>query len=151
MTKNPPHRIATRQARLALESVVPASWYVETQEPIVTRDSEPEPDVAVIRGRTQDYENVNPPADQVGLVVEISDNSVERDRVVKGRIYASARVPIYWLVNLAERHVEVYTNPEGAGSSAHYASRTDSRDGELSVELDGVEVGRIGVRSIFDR
>jgi Uma2 family endonuclease len=107
MTKNPPHRIATREARLALESAVPPSWYVETQEPIVTADSEPEPDVAVIRGRTQDYANRNPPADQTGLVVEIADATVEKDRVLKGRVYARARIPAYWFINLVERHVEV--------------------------------------------
>ena len=60
MTKNPPHRIATHQARVALAQIVPPGWYVESQEPIVTADSEPEPDVAVIRGTTQDYVTTNP-------------------------------------------------------------------------------------------
>ena len=62
MTKNPPHRIATRRVRLALERIVGAGWYVDTQEPIVTADSEPEPDVAVIRGRSEDYRDENPNA-----------------------------------------------------------------------------------------
>lgn len=61
-TKSPPHRIATRRVRVALEALVPNDWYVDAQEPIVTTDSEPEPDVAVIRGRTEDYATTNPPA-----------------------------------------------------------------------------------------
>jgi Uma2 family endonuclease len=149
MTKNPPHRIATREARLALEAVVPADWYVETQEPIVTGDSEPEPDVAVIRGRTQDYASRNPPASQVGLVVEIADATVERDRVLKARVYARARIPCYWLVNLTERHVEVYTEPRGDGESAQYRARVDVRDGDIAVLLDGVEVGRVAAARLL--
>lgn len=47
MTKNPPHRIATRRVRVALEALAPHGWYVDAQEPIVTADSEPEPDVAI--------------------------------------------------------------------------------------------------------
>jgi Uma2 family endonuclease len=149
MTKNPPHRIATRQTRLALESVVPDGWYVETQEPIVTGDSEPEPDVAVIRGRTQDYETRNPPASQVGLVVEIADTTVERDRLLKARVYARAGIPAYWLVNLAEHQVEVYADPQGEGATPHYATRTDVREGDVPVTLDNVEVGRVSVHLLL--
>jgi Uma2 family endonuclease len=83
MTKNPPHRIATRRARVALERVVPAGWYVDTHEPITTADSEPEPDVAVIRGRTEDYPDRNPGADHVALIVEVADATLVRDRHVK--------------------------------------------------------------------
>jgi Uma2 family endonuclease len=80
MTKNPPHRIATRKVRVALEALVTEGWYVDTQEPIVTSDSEPEPDVAIIRGRTEDYPDRNPSADCVGLVVEVADRTLLRDR-----------------------------------------------------------------------
>jgi Uma2 family endonuclease len=145
MTKNPPRRIATRQARIALEAVVPSAWYVETQEPIVTADSEPEPDVAVVRGRTQDYATANPPAEKVGLVIEIADTTVERDRTIKGRVYARARIPVYWLINLAERRVEVYGDPQGEGAMARYTSRVDVREGDVPVFLDGIEVGRVSV------
>src|SRR5262245_43226358 len=55
MSKNPRHRVATRLVRLVLEGIIPEGWYVEAQEPITTTDSEPEPDVAVIRGNTRDY------------------------------------------------------------------------------------------------
>jgi Uma2 family endonuclease len=149
MRKSPPHRIATHQARVLLEGVVPSAWYVESQEPIVTDDSEPEPDVAVIRGRTQDYSARNPPAAQVGLIVEIADTTVDNDRVLKGRVYARARIPTYWLVNLVDRVLEVYSSPRGEGSNVGYAMRTDWREGELPVVLDGIEIGRIAVDRFF--
>jgi Uma2 family endonuclease len=66
MTKNPPRRIATRRTLDALTALAPAGWYVESQEPIVTGDSEPEPDVAIIVGDTGDYAASNPPASAVG-------------------------------------------------------------------------------------
>ena len=58
-----------------VESIVGADFYVDTQEPIVTADSSPEPDVAVIRGDTRDYADRNPPASAVALVVEVERNA----------------------------------------------------------------------------
>lgn len=136
MTKNPPHRIATRRAREALEAALAAGWYVDTQEPIVTGDSEPEPDVAVIRGRTEDYRGENPPASAVGLVVEVADTTLTRDRDTKGRIYARAGIATYWIVNLVDGVVEVYTQPIGTDATARYARRVDhARGATLAHDL----------------
>jgi len=52
------------------------------------------------------------------------------------------------IVNLADHQVEVYSNPEGSGVAAHYVSRTDCREGEIPVALDGVDVGRLPVPSL---
>jgi Uma2 family endonuclease len=111
MTKNPPHRIATRLVREVLESFNLAGWYVETQEPISTMDSEPEPDVAVIRGNTRDYLDCHPGAADVALVIEVADSTLGRDRSLKKRLYARAGIANYWIVNLTDRRLEVYTNP----------------------------------------
>lgn len=150
MTKKPPHRIATRRARVALEAVVPKGWYVDTQEPITTLDSEPEPDVAVIKGRTEDYSDDNPPADCVGLVIEVADVSLLRDRELKARIYGRAGIPTYWILNLPERRVEVFTAPSGISATPGYAKRTEYVDGDnIPVVLDGVELGRVAVRDLL--
>lgn len=58
--KNPPHRAATRLICEALESIIPTGWYVDSQEPITLADSEPEPDVAMIRGDTRRYLDRHP-------------------------------------------------------------------------------------------
>jgi Uma2 family endonuclease len=150
MTKNPPHRIATRRTRVALESIVPSGWYVDTQEPIVTADSEPEPDAAVIRGRTEDYAQENPSASCLGLVVEVADESLLRDRETKARIYARAGIPVYWIVNLPERRLEVLQSPHAAGVTPGYALRSQySESDSVTLELDGHEVGAVRVADLL--
>jgi len=150
MTKNPPHRIATRKTRVALEEVIPGGWYVDSQEPIVTGDSEPEPDATVIRGKTEDYADRNPPAAHVALVVEVADASLLRDRQLKARIYARAGIPCYWILNLADRRLEVYTSPAPAASAPSYAElATLGAADDVPVLLDGAEVGRIEVSRLL--
>jgi Uma2 family endonuclease len=55
MPKNPSHRVTTKLTLKALEAIVPQGWYVDSQEPITLEDSEPEPDIAIVRGDTRDY------------------------------------------------------------------------------------------------
>src|SRR5688500_3555161 len=90
MPKNPPHRLATRRTRLALEACLPAGWFVEAQEPITTEDSEPEPHITVVRGSPDDYAERHPGPRDVALVVEVADGTLQRDRSLKKKIYASA-------------------------------------------------------------
>ena len=149
MTKKPPHRIATRRVVDALTAIVPEGWYVDSQEPIVTLDSEPEPDCAVIVGDTGDYAESNPPASAVGLVVEVSDDSLVRDRDTKGPIYARAGIPEFWIVNVVDDRLEIYTEPRGEGAEARYVRRTDHETGEVTVTLRGRVVGSIAVETLF--
>jgi Uma2 family endonuclease len=136
MTKNPLHRAATRRARARLEALSPAGWYVDSQEPIVTEDSVPEPDVVVVRGDSEDYLERHPRAAEVALVVEVADTSLERDRR-KALLYARAGVPAYWIVNLVDRLLEVHTEPGSAG----YATRTTHAPGEVvTVAFSGTLV-----------
>lgn len=150
MPKNPPHRIATRLAEQALEAVVPAGWYVDAQEPITLNDSEPEPDAMIVRGDTRDYRDRHPGPQDVPLIVEVADSTLERDRGVKRMVYARAGIPVYWILNVLERVLEVYYDPSGAGEDADYRQR---RVYELSdsvpVIIDGVEIGSVAVRDLL--
>lgn len=65
MPKNPPHQAATRLVRSAIEKRLPNGWYVDSQEPITLPDSEPEPDVVVVRGETLDYLSHHPGAKDI--------------------------------------------------------------------------------------
>lgn len=76
MPKNPPHRAATRLMQDALARVVPVGWYVDAQEPITLEDSEPEPDVMIVRGETREYRDRHPGPRDVGAVIEISDTTL---------------------------------------------------------------------------
>jgi Putative restriction endonuclease len=111
MAKNPPHRISTKLIREALENITPEGWYVDSQEPITLVNSEPEPDIVIVRGKTTDYRDRHPAASDVVLVIEVSDATLERDRTIKQRIYARAGIAIYWILNLRDQQLEVYTQP----------------------------------------
>ena len=152
MTKNPPHRISTKLIREALENITPDSWYVDSQEPITLVDSEPEPDVVIIRGKTTDYRDRHPVAVDVVLVIEVADSTLERDRTIKQRIYARAGIEIYWILNLRDRQLEVYTEPLAATSEeeAHYGQCTIfAETASVSVFwLDGSSDREFGVISV---
>jgi Uma2 family endonuclease len=105
-----PHTVAVRLAEDALRSAFGSSWEVRAQMPVALDDeSEPEPDVAVCPGRPRDYLAGHP--SRPVLVVEAAQTSLAFDREHKGSLYARARLPEYWIVNLVDRVLEVYRNP----------------------------------------
>jgi Uma2 family endonuclease len=73
-------------------------------------DSEPEPDLAIVARQEEETAPVHPRS--ALLVVEVADESLRRDRLLKGRIYARAQVSEYWVVDVAGRAVEVYSEPD---------------------------------------
>jgi Uma2 family endonuclease len=82
--------------------------------------------------------------------VEVADSSLQHDRTLKGAIYAEARIPVYWIINLSERQVEVYTQPSGPAEEPAYGRRDIYRPGEeISVVLRGQEVGRIAASELL--
>ena len=150
MPKNPPHRAATNLTRSALEEIVPKGWYVDAQEPITLDDSQPEPDVVVVRGNTRDYLDRHPGSQDLALIVEIADSTLERDRTSKKRLYARAGIPVYWIVNLPEQKLEVYTEPIDLADVPTYQQRQDySLSDEVAVAIEGKEVGRLTVRDLL--
>ncbi len=87
---------------------------VSVQNPIrLPDDSEPEPDVALLRGPSSLYRRRRPQAEDLLLLVEVSDATLATDREVKLPLYAEAGIPQVWLVNLDKDRIEVYTEPLG--------------------------------------
>lgn len=146
MGKNPGHRIATKLVAESLEAVVPKGWYVERQEPITLVDSEPEPDVAVIRGNTRDYRHRHPGADAVSLIVEIADSSITRDATLKKRIYANAGIPQYWILDLNTRRLEVHSDPR---DGAYTQAAVYNAEASAPVVLDRQECGKVAVSALL--
>jgi Uma2 family endonuclease len=150
MTNYPPHVLAARLVRQALQNLISSRWFVASQDPITLADSEPEPDVAIVRGTLRDYRERHPGPQDVALVVEVADTSLRQDRGTKKRIYAGAGIGVYWIVNLKARAVEVYTEPITTGKGPDYAQRHNyGPDDELPLLLDSLEVGRIPVREFL--
>jgi Uma2 family endonuclease len=137
MPKNPPHRVTTKLTRNALEAIIPEDWYVDTQEPITLIDSEPEPDVVIVRGNTRDYLDRHPGAQDIALIVEVSDTTLERDRTSKKRLYARAGIPIYWIINLPEQQIEVYTEPVTLGEATYQRRQDYQLSDKVPVSIAG--------------
>lgn len=112
--KKTPHATATRLARRVIEPLLGEGWFYDSQEPITLADGEPEPDGVIVRGRIEDYAERHPGPSDVAVVIEIADPSLERDRGIKLRSYARAGIGIYLIVNLAERQVKLFTDPDPA-------------------------------------
>jgi Uma2 family endonuclease len=153
MTKNPPHNLVVGRLGRMLGQILPEPWFVSEEKPVkLGRFWYPEPDIAVVRGPDDLFEKRAPEAADVGLLIEAAESSYTLDRGKKWRRYASARVPFYWIVNLPQRRIEVYSDPSGKGHSASYRQGTNCGDGEaIPVSLEGQEFGRIAVSDILPR
>jgi Uma2 family endonuclease len=110
------HSSALTAADYALRAVLPAGWIVRVQAPASLDDeSEPEPDLAVVPGRPGDYRHAHPA--RPALVIEVSESSLAFDRKQKGSLYARAGIADYWMVNLVDRALEIYREPEADPSA----------------------------------
>jgi hypothetical protein len=129
---------------------LPAGWGDFIQSGLTLEDSEPEPDITVVHDLDREYFfRHRTPAD-TGIVVEIADYTLSSDRIVRGRIYAKAGLSVYWLVNIPDRQIEVYTSPQPAADPPVYAVRQDFHPGDaVPVILDGVTVGLVAVADVF--
>src|ERR1700674_994220 len=107
--QNNPHATAISLGLHALQKALAPDWHVRVQLPIALDDeSEPEPDLAIVAGGPRvDMDHPSQPA----LVVEVADSSLALDREHKGSLYARARLPEYWIVNLVDRVLEIYRDP----------------------------------------
>ena len=147
MAKSPQHGYSTRKALDGLVSLIGPGFTWRSEQPVrIPEYDEPEPDVSIVRGSTEDYAYRIPGPHDVELLVEVSLTSLEQDRGEKRVAYARGRIPAYWIVNLADRQVEAFANPgpEGYGSSQVY------REGQaVPVVIGGVRLGEIAVSDIL--
>lgn len=149
MVHNPPHDSTLTELARKLYKTLPDDVIVRVQCAITTRDSVPEPDIAVVRRAPDQYRAEHPVPQDVFLVIEVSDATLARDQGTKLRLYARARLPLYWIVNLVDRRVEVYTSPRG-GRAPTYRSRQDYGPGEaVPLVIAGREYGTIAVDDLL--
>ena len=86
---------------------------VFVQNPVsLTPLSEPEPDLSVVKLRDDYYFDAHPNPADTFLLIEVSDTTLEKDRTVKAPLYAGGGIPFYWIVNLPEMQLEVYSQPD---------------------------------------
>jgi hypothetical protein len=102
---------------------------VRVQGPVrLDEYAEPEPDVALLRRPLERYDVAHPAPEDVLLVVEVADTSLERDGGPKLSFYASAGIVEVWIVNVQAREIEVYRQPSGT----RYADVQHLREGSVT-------------------
>jgi Uma2 family endonuclease len=150
MPRNPLHDGTVQLATEALLRVVPQGWRLRVQLTVVLPDSQPEPDFSIVRGDARTYLTRHPGPSDVGLIVEVAESSLLRDQRDKTRIYARAGIPCYWIVNLVDRRIEVYSQPSGPAAVPAYASFQLYQPGDsVPLVLDGNTVGTVSVDELL--
>ena len=121
--QDPRHAATVAGLGELLQRLVSADKHVRVQAPFAaSEDSLPEPDIAVVP--RIDYDDAHPK--RAFLLVEVANTSLRKDRLLKSDVYAGARVPEYWVVNLAEREIEIRTLPhEGVYTKLQIARPDD--------------------------
>ncbi|WP_165232005.1 Uma2 family endonuclease [Aquisphaera insulae] len=144
MTKGTRHSASVGKVKDAIAAATGPGWVVRVEAPVVLpgRDSEPEPDVAVVRGVHDDYEGRDPEPADVALVVEVADSSLKADRELS-ETYLGGGLSVYWIVNIPDRRLEVYR------SGAEVEVLAEGQAVELA--LDGKLVARIAVVDLLPR
>src|SRR5262245_18565720 len=145
MPQNPPHVLAITRVNRRLVRLLPDEWLLQLQSAITLRESEPEPDFASISGPEQDSVDRKPMARDVAPVIEVADSTLRQSRQEKAQLYAQARIPEYWIVNLVNSRLEVYKRPRGGRSPAYRQQRNYGTDEVVKLQLEGDEIARIPV------
>jgi len=154
MTKNPPHILATDLLEEPLHRLLPrgSGYCISMGNPVTIedRDGEPEPDAMILRGNLRDYTGRRRAPADVALVIEVASTSYAFDRSSKWVAYAVACVPVYWIVDLGRRRLEIHSEPAGQGETAYYGlTQILGQDDEVALVLDGREIARFAVREIL--
>jgi Uma2 family endonuclease len=141
--KGSPHTFATQCTRRAIDRLLPRGWHTREEKPVrlPNRDSEPEPDVSVVRGEIEDYAERTPGPEDVALVVEVTRSTVAKDRALIP-VYDAGGIPVYWIVNIQDRQLEVYTSGEAA-----ILTETQTVD----LMIGGQLLGQISIADLLPR
>jgi Uma2 family endonuclease len=146
----PEHSTSTSLVATAVDDSLPAGWIVRRQDPITLATGEPEPDVVVARGTIRDYSHRHPGSNDIALVVEVADATLNFDRVEKLAEYASAGIMVYWIVNLVDRQIEVYRDPHMTSAGPEYRSReVFSASDRIDLIINGQKVAQFQVADLL--
>lgn len=150
MPKSPIHVVTGKRLRKALEKILPRGWDIHLQDPITLESSEPEPDLAIVVENDTAYLNHHPTSKDTALVIEVADSSLSRDKSWKKRVYARSAIPQYWVVNLVDSVIEVFSDPGGSARSPDYQThQVFSEKQRVPVHLSGKRVGSILVSDVL--
>lgn len=149
MTKHPPHILAIKRLIRIIPNRLPNGWHSQFQDSILLGESMPEPDVVVIRGLPDDYRDRLAEAKDSGLVIEVADSTLARDRD-KAAMYARNGIPHYWILNLAAECLECYSQPiTDEGEICYKTVQVFHPDQTVPLVLDEETVTQLSVADML--
>jgi len=133
------HATAVDLIEEALRSGFGTGFYIRGQKPLILDDdSEPEPDVAVVKGNIRDYADHHPSS--AVLIVEVADTTLAYDRRNKAAAYARNAIPEYWILNLRDRCLEVHRRPSHGAYAEHSLLTVGETVSPLAVPALRIEI-----------
>ncbi len=105
-----PHATAVSLVYEVLREVFDNNHFIRNQQPLsFSKITEPEPDLAVIKGKIRDFSDSHPKTAE--LLIEVSDATIYYDRGKKSNLYAKNKIQDYWIINLKDKRLEVFRRP----------------------------------------
>ena len=119
--KGTPHVTTLQLLAIEIDSFLRAlPFYARTQDPVQLDDfSEPEPDLVIVRGQVLDYAQRHPNPEDICLVVEVADSTLQHDCQGKDKAYARSNINEYWVIDLQNQQLHVFQSPTLQGYSSH--------------------------------
>lgn len=148
INRRPVHDAVVDIVRDTLDAELPSGWRIRGQSAITTSDSEPEPDIAVVRGKARDYISHHPGPSEIAMVVEVAETSLDRDRN-KRRLYARAAIAHYWIINLDGNVVEVYSKPSSKSDPKYAEELVFGVDDLVPLVIASQQVADIPARDLL--
>jgi hypothetical protein len=146
----PRHEYTVSITDHVIRTMLLPEWTTRIKCGMTTADSEPEPDIAVVLDL--EYWDHHPYPEEVGLIAEVADGSLTIDRDCKRRLYARAGIVCYWIINIPERQVEVYTLPTGPAPTPGFQQCQIYRPGDaVPLTIGGQLLGTITVNDLLPR
>ncbi len=120
VAKGTPHVITLQLLASELLAQLGTTALIRTQDPIHLDDSsEPEPDLVIVQGEILDYVDRHPQPTDIHLLVEVADSTLNYDCQVKDKIYAKAGILEYWVIDLKNRQVHIFRDPQTTDYASH--------------------------------
>lgn len=151
MTRNAPHDLAVQRVQRLFYRLMSSEWLCFVQSAMTLIGSEPEPDIAIVRGPDGRFVEHHPRGPDISLIVEVAESSLARDRTTKLRSYALAAIPEYWILNLRDRVLERYTEPIAeTGKQPTYQKVVKLKpDERITISLAGQVIGESSVQELL--
>ncbi|NES71769.1 MAG: Uma2 family endonuclease, partial [Okeania sp. SIO2D1] len=138
------HAASIRRSDRLFSKLFSEGVSVQKQLPVILNNfSEPEPDIAVVKADSLDYDDDHPTAKDVYLIMEIADTTLKSDLEVKGKEYAKSGIEDYWVLDVNHRQLYVYRQPSQLGYQQEMILGEEEEIAPLAFPFAKIVVGEL--------